>query len=358
MKKITFILPSGNRKPVGGYKVVYEYANRLIKDNYEVNIIFPATILWKEKTIKEKLKGIVKYLYFKINTKKYLPYSWFLLDKNIKIYWVPSLEEKYIPKSDFIFATACETSEYLKDYSKEKGKKLYLIQHFENWSFSEERLLKTWKYPLKKIVIAKWLMEISDKIGESSELIYNGLDFKKFNIDISIEKKKSNRIIMLYHESKWKGTEVGIEALEKVKKEIPNLEVILFGAYKEPANLPDYIKYYQNPTQELLRKLYNESAIYIGTSYGEGWGLTVSEAMQCGCAIACTNVNGYNEMVINNKTGLLSPSGDSETLSKNIIELIKNKNLRIELAKSGNNFIQDFTWEKAYSKLKNILENY
>lgn len=358
MKKINFILPNGSGKPVGGYKVVFEYANRLKKDGYEVTIVLPATLLWSEKNMYYKLRSIFKYLYFKINFKRYLPYSWFDLDKKILIIWVPSLEEKYIPDAEYTIATACETAEYLKKYSIKKGKKLYLIQHFENWYFSKERVLETWKYPFKKIVIAQWLLEVSNSIGEKSELIYNGLDFEKFNLDIPIKYKKSTKVIMMYHESKWKGSEIGLEALENVKKIIPNLEVTLFGVSKKPENLPKYIQYYISPSQKLLRKLYNESAIYIGTSYGEGWGLTVSEAMQCGCAIACTNVNGYNEMVINNKTGLLSPSGDSEALSKNIIELIKNKNLRIKLAKSGNNFIQDFTWEKAYSKLKNILENY
>lgn len=358
MKKINFILPNGSKSPIGGYKIVYEYANRLASDSYEVRIIFPATLLWKERDNKEKIKGIVRYFYFKINSKKYLPYNWFALDKKIKIYWVPTLEEKYIPDADYTIATACETSEYLNSYSSKKGKKLYLIQHFEDWYFSKDRVLKTWKYPLKKIVIAQWLMKISDFIGEKSELIYNGLDFEKFNLDTKIRERNPKKIIMLYHESKWKGTDVGLRALELTKEKIENLEVILFGVSKRPENLPKYIHYYQKPNQELLRKLYNQSSIYLGTSYGEGWGLTISEAMQCGCAIVCTNVNGYNEMVKDYETGLLSPSGDSEALSKNIIKLIKDSKLRIRLAENGNNFIQNFTWEKAYFKLKKTLENY
>ena len=69
MKKINFILPVASRNPIGGFKVIYEYANRLINDGYAINIILPATLLWEEKSFKEKIKGIVRYLYFKIDKK-------------------------------------------------------------------------------------------------------------------------------------------------------------------------------------------------------------------------------------------------------------------------------------------------
>ena len=128
MKKVvTFLLPGGSKEPVGGYKVVYEYANRLVNDGYNVNIILPATLLWKEQSLKEKVKGIIRFFYFDIFKNKYLPYKWFPLDKNIKVYWTPTLEEKYIPKSNYIFATAWQTAEYLNKYSELKGKKYYLI---------------------------------------------------------------------------------------------------------------------------------------------------------------------------------------------------------------------------------------
>lgn len=38
--KITFCLPNHNYKsPIGGYKMVYEYANRLVEKGHSVNII-------------------------------------------------------------------------------------------------------------------------------------------------------------------------------------------------------------------------------------------------------------------------------------------------------------------------------
>ena len=219
-KIITFLLPGSSRKPVGGYKVVYEYANCLINDDYNVNIVLSATILWKEQKLRTKIKGLIKYFYFKIFKNNCYPYKWFPLNKNVKIYWVPSLAEKYIPNGDYIFATACETAEYVNKYSNKKGEKYYLIQGYENWNFSEERLINTWKMPLKKIVISNWLKKIGDDLGEITYLINNGLDFNRFNRDIRMENRNPKSILILYHEMEIKGFKYGLEAVKTVKKSI------------------------------------------------------------------------------------------------------------------------------------------
>ena len=101
--------------------------------------------------------------------------------------------------------------------------------------------------------------------------------------------------------------------------------------------------------------LYNNASIFVGTSLGEGWGLTLCEAMQCGCAIVCTNVFGYNEFAFDKKNALLCESKNSNELAKNIITLIENNELRYRLADNGYENIKDFTWEKSYNKLKKIL---
>ena len=38
--KICFILPQTLRKPIGGYKIIYEYANRLVDEGHKVVILF------------------------------------------------------------------------------------------------------------------------------------------------------------------------------------------------------------------------------------------------------------------------------------------------------------------------------
>ena len=77
-QKIVFLLPNSANKPVGGVKVVLEYANRLAKDGGKVSLIYAAY----SKRCKFGLLHTVFYLYQFCkakHTKSYLP-KWFDVD--------------------------------------------------------------------------------------------------------------------------------------------------------------------------------------------------------------------------------------------------------------------------------------
>jgi len=357
LKSITFVLPKRNPTPVGGFKVVYEYANRFAEIGYDVNLIFPATLLWSERDLISKLKGMLAFPFYGILSNKYLPKSWFTLHKKINIFWTRSLDEKFIPKADYIFATACGTAVYVDKYALNKGEKYYLIQHKEEWDFPENRLEETYKLNLNKIVISKWLSNLMHSIGENSTIIHNGLDFEFFKPRLEPHEKNKNNILMMYHEASWKGSEVGIEVISKLRKINDVFNFKLFGIFPRPKNLPDFIEYVESPSQEYLVDLYNETSIFLGTSFTEGWGLTIAEAMQCKCAVVCTNINGYNEMVFDGLTGLLSRPGDTNSLVDNILRLHSDDQLRQTIAKNGYEFIQRFKWEDSFNKLRQLIEH-
>jgi len=350
--KVTFILPSTGHYIHGGFKVVYEYANRLVNDGFSVNIVYPLAVTWKRYSLKYKVKRVFHYSRALLRN-TYKP-EWFNIDSRIKQIWLPFLSPYFIPKSDCIFATGWETAVFLNRYRIDPSKKYYLIQSFEDWCGSREEVAETWKYPMKKIVISKWLKDLANEYGEESVLIENGFDFDAFPLINSIEDRDRFLTIMLYHESEGKGSAVGLQALKIVKTKYSQLQAIFFGTPKEPAGLPEWVSYYRAPPE--LFKLYNASSIYLGTSFYEGFGLTVGEAMQCGCAVVCTDNDGYKEMANHAVTALLSPVGDAESLAQNIVRLIEHDSLRINIARNGYDNIKKYTWERAYSKLKDLIE--
>lgn len=352
MHKITFILPGTGRKPVGGVKVVYEYANNLIRLGNDVTIIHPAIIDKKTKILTKIIKTAI-YILFKINN-NYLPRNWFKINKNIKMRWVLSPKTSNIPDSDFIIATAWITAEWVQDYPESKGQKLYLIQHLETCMGPEDRVMKTWEMPMQKIVISRWLQNICRDLSEKCTYIPNGLDFEAFNIDNHPKNRNPLSIIMLYHKYEWKGTRDGLNALNHVRKTHKNIKVILFGT-TSPKDIPDWVDYHRNPSQALLRKLYNSSAIFIAPSWSEGWGLPASEAMMCGCAVVGTDIGGHREFMDHGITAMTSPPREFMAMSNNILELISDQKLRIHIAEEGNKNIQKFTWKKSSDTLNNTL---
>lgn len=349
-KRITFLMPRPGNIPAGGYKVVFEYANRLVADGCTVNIIYPCGI-------NNKILAWVKFLNFLIR-KNYTAKPWFKLNVKVNEILSPTLAEKYIPKSDIIFATGWKTAENLTKYKKVKNNcKFYFIQGYENWNNpkDEPRLLKTWQSNLRKIVISPWLQKIAIDMKEKTVLIENGLDFKYFTLTKPCDKRNPYCITMMYHPNKLKGFNMAWRSIQIVQKKYPKLQVNIFGAQKLPQKFPKWVTYYQRPSRTQHNILYNQAAIFIATSRMEGFGLTPAEAMQCGCAVACTDIGGYRMFCQSEKTALVSPVDDPEALAKNIIRLIEDKKLRVALAKNGNACVQWFTWERAYSKLKKLI---
>lgn len=349
--KINFILPFAGNKPIGGFKIVYEYANRLSLKGHEINLIHPS-YTFRENTL-QNFKYLLRYYQRKID-KSYIP-GWFKLEEKINPVWVRSIEDKYIPDADVLIATAWRTAKCSAVLSKSKGRKYYFIQHYETWNGPEDEVNATWKLPFRKIVIAKWLYDIAVSMNEKAYYVPNAFDFSEFGMDIKPEKRNRFKLMMLYNELKFKGSKYGIRAFEIIKKDYPELEVSLFGVPQRPLNLPDWIEYFKTPDRALLRNLYNESAIFISPSLAEGFPLPPAEAMTCGSALACTEIGGHLEYALKDETAVLFKPEDSQSAAIAVRRLIEDDALRVRLAYKGNEFISKFTWERAVNEFERVL---
>lgn len=353
-KSITFLMPQSGYKPAGGFKVVYEYANRLASDGIDVHIVYPTSIGFTKLSTIQKIKSIVRYPYWHI--KGFYGKNWFRLNPSIHHHVVLSLNQIHVPKSDYYVATALKTAEYLHKYKIDNSRKLYLIQGFENWGVRDEDVYQTYHYGFKNIVISGWLKELVEKSGAPCTLIPNGFDFKYFTCDIPIEKKDRYKISMLYHQDELKGCKYGIKALEIVKNKHPELRAMFFGVPTRPENLPEWIEYYQMPDRDTHNRLYNECAINLAPSLQEGWGLTVGEAMICGEAVVCTDALGFKEMVEDGENGFIVPKASAEALADKIELLLQNDMLRQEIATKGHLDIQRFSWDDSYQKFRGLID--
>ena len=356
INNITFLLPGYSNKPIGGYKIVYEYTNRLIADGYVVNIVFPIRLLWYSYGFLHKTKLIILFLISKVYKCCGIG-KWFDLDSRVKLKLTWNLSERKVPISDIYIATSIETAVELAKFNNiNNNNKFYFIQGFESWGkFNENKVFQSYRLPMKKIVISENLLDIVKSAGGTAELVHNGFDSNKFYISLPIEEKNKYSVTMLYHTSLLKGCKDGIDALNTVKKQFPQLKAIFFGKDSPSENLPSWIKFYKKPSPQKLNEIYNNSAIYIGTSHSEGMGLVIGEAMLCGAAIACTDIGGYRTLAKNMETALLSPIKDPQKLAVNIIKLIEDDELRFKLATNGNIYMKNFSWDIAYNKMKHAL---
>lgn len=358
-RRIVFLLPAMVGVPVGGFKVVYEYANHLVRDGYAVGIVyrfwrFPRSGGWWRR-ISVGLRALLRAFYH-CRRGWHQRCPWFDLDPRILSRTAWSLAESRVPPADIYVATDATTAGGLNAYKRlPPQNKFYLIQGFETWVMGEAQLRETYGFPLRKIAVSNWLKMKIEQGGHSAVLIPNGFDFSCFRRTIPAHERDPACMAMTLHSSPNKGSDIGFKALALVKKKIPQIKVLLYGTGPAPQSLPDGYHYFRRPNQEQLNHIYNEAAIFLGTSFQEGWGLPIGEAMICGAAVVCTDNGGYAEMAKDYQTALVVPVGDPEAMAEKIVELILDKDLRLRLAEAGHDFIQQFTWERSCRLLEQEL---
>ncbi len=351
MKKlrIHFVLPNIASKPGGGIKIMYEYANRLSLRGHEIHIYHSVVKPFR----KNKSPKWFKYLKSIFNLKRSL--SWFNFEANVHKYVVLDIKDLYLPNADIIISTWWEMAHRVALLNSQKGIKFNLIQDYEIWTGFEDLVISSYKLNVTNIVISKYLEQLVNNYSlNPSVLLPNAIDSKKFFINREIIERKNNTVIMLYSDEKRKGSFYGLEAFRKLKKEIPDLKVILFSVCKKPRNLESFFEFHQAPDN--LRELYNSAKIFVSPSLSEGWALPPAEAMACGCSVICTLIGGHKDYAINDDTALTILPKSTEEIYKNLIYLIKNEDVRIKLAINGHKLITEkFSWDYSVTQLETLF---
>ena len=356
--RITFLLPTAGREPVGGFKVVYEYANGLSRRDYRVTVVHPATFLRDVPLIKRAVKWR-RYLQHLL-TRSYRPNGWFRLDPEVQTLWIPSLNERFIPEAEVVVATGWQTAEWVLSYRLNRGRKAYLIQDYEHFMTADESIKKTMEATflggMFNISISPAVTDMLQAIGAPvATYIPNGIDFGIYRLEFAMDDPRRSLIGLPARPESFKGTADAIEALKIVRRKMGDLNTWAFGN-RRLSYLPEWIQRYERPSDEQLRFLYNRSQIFVTASHYEGWGLTGSEAMACGAVLVSTQHGGVRAYAVHEETALLSPTHDPEALAANIVRLILDKAFRLRLAYAGHTHIQQYTWKRAVDGLESAIK--
>jgi len=213
--------------------------------------------------------------------------DWHPIDERVRLLYVPSADERHIPDGDILFATAWNTARPVMGCRSAKGEKCYLIQHYETFLGPRELVDETWRLPLRKVVIAQWLLDLGINLGaDSLNYVPNGIDHKRYHATQPIE-RRPRQVAMMCSHVEFKGSKDGIAALQIAKIKFPDLRVVLFGNSYRPPWVPEWMSYAENPPQQLIiEQLYNGSSIMLSPSLAEGFGLPPAEAAPAGAQLS------------------------------------------------------------------------
>lgn len=211
-------------------------------------------------------------------------------------------------------------------------------------------------------------------------LVYNGIDTDLFmpGVDVSCLRKKYNLkpdekvILSLARIKEEKGIQITILALPSILKEFPQTKLLIVGEGEYKDTLKELVKnlgLVENvifetfiPYQE-LPKYFNLSDIFVNSTLREnGYDLTLLQAMSCSTVVISSNLGSVPTVIKDSENGLLVPIGDKDRLSKSIIRVWQDPNLKKRIEEEGRKtVIKEFSLEsmaegtiKVYEK---VLEN-
>jgi len=156
----------------------------------------------------------------------------------------------------------------------------------------------------------------------------------------------------------WKGQELLLKALVKVKDKVPSVKLLIVGE-EDSSTMPMGYSY-MDVLKEMVRKLeLSEQVIFTGRrsdvqeilaacdiytmpTFEEPCAVVILEAMAMKKPIVALDSGGTPEEVEHSRAGLLSPPGDVHKLAENILMLINNPALRKRMGEYGRGRVEQY----------------
>ena len=203
-------------------------------------------------------------------------------------------------------------------------------------------------------------------IGSKISVIPNGIDLTFYAPDSSVQKEDTITIGMQSRIVAIKDHITLLQAFAIIVEKFPEksfqLKIAgdgpLLDSLKEATkslNIESSTTFTGMLAEKRLPAFLNSLDIYVHASLGETMSTAIMQAMACGKAVIASDVDGINNMILDNKTGLLVLPKDKKALADAIEKLIFNDRLKQTISSAAltyakQNFSNEIMFDK-YSKL-------
>lgn len=185
------------------------------------------------------------------------------------------------------------------------------------------------------------------------------------NLDMQTAHKKptppgSPIILFIGKEFYRKGGDLVLEAFSQVKGAIPNAK--LWMVTDEPLHRETLLEGVTllPPTwdRDVIANLFMQADCFVLASRLETWGDVLLEAMAY--HLPCIGVSGESmeDIIEDQKTGLIVPSGNVPALAQAMIKLLQNPELMTAMGEEGFTRVSKiFTWDHVVNQMGPLIEN-
>ncbi|MBI4058826.1 glycosyltransferase family 4 protein [Candidatus Microgenomates bacterium] len=161
-----------------------------------------------------------------------------------------------------------------------------------------------------------------------------------------------------------------IRAFAKIKDSLPDFKLLLIGKsfldhsltetksifqLIKGLNLEEKIMMLGFISTEDLVYIYNLASVYCQSSFYEGFGLPILEAMACSCPVVAAKTQALVE-IAGNAAYFVDPKNTSD-MGNGLVSIIRNDMLRRQLVIKGLARNKDFSWKKTAKETVNLYKS-
>jgi len=330
---------------------------------YEVHIVVAGS---QPKQLFFSFSEKIHFHYLDIEQKKRKPLTVFI--KSIDKEYKQKLESLLFEiEPDITISTFGHDAEFL--YQLKDGSKKILEFHFtKNYlkhlgdSLEHDKLRWIRKYWLQYLLwkeeqAAKYYQHIVVLTERDKQLWGGGDKFTVIPNPLSFfaDKKASlrnKRIIAIGRLNEQKGFDLLMQAFALIKDEFPNWQVDVYGrgmkhheeelhVLRNELSLEKQVSF-KEPCNE-IEKVFLNASIFAFSSRYEGFGLVLTEAMECGLpCVAFDCESGPDEIINHKKTGFLIPQENINLFAEALKKLMLNEELRITMGEKAKQEVTRF----------------
>jgi glycosyltransferase involved in cell wall biosynthesis len=211
----------------------------------------------------------------------------------------------------------------------------------------------------KLIVLTKRDSESWEEL-DNVKVIPDPLSF----IPSDISSQTSKRIIAVARYSHEKGIDLLLKAWAKTEKGCNDWRLDVFGdGIREPyEQLLDFLGIDRNRcslhgrTNHVEREYVN-SSLFVLSSRFEGFGMVILEAMACGLPVVAFNCPwGPGSIIQDGIDGLLAENSNPDDLSRCMLRIIKDSELRMKMANNATNNVKCYNLKDVATQWQHLFD--
>jgi glycosyltransferase involved in cell wall biosynthesis len=344
--RLTIVLPSYMSQPSGGYRVHYEYANRLAARGHAVTVVAP---VWsRRRRLGLRRRGLRRSLRRIV--------SWFTFDPRVRL---TICDGRSIPRCDVAIVTAWQTAEMVATIRPRTRGVVQIAYDYEFWMTADdatrERMARAFAHPDVVVATSHAVTTMLREAGRAPDAtITCGLDLDVFHV-VRDPASREAVVGFIARAEPIKRCEDAVAALTRIRT-THTIRVVVVGPGR--IDLPSWVETLEAPTDDAMRSFYNELAIYLLPSAYEGWGLTAVEAMACGAAVITTRNGGVEDFARDGVNVLLVPPREPDSLAEACARLLDDEATRRCIADSGMSTAHAMGWEPSVEALEKLLDRF